>query len=283
MGVETPFVKSINADLSVTTQKLPAPGLDGGAASGAAVAINSLNQIVISTLNGSGEGQLYLCDFIGDVDNDGVGDCEHGLKSLGPNASANYPYVRYPLNDQGLLVTPPAYSGDEIRLYDLSLEQPVGESLSSKGYKASVFASSQPLAVNNQQVILTSGPQTVLLVPQEKIADISIQIHSDTTPVVVTADGGDRWVFTETITNQSQTSQTLLYWEVLVMPDGSDYPRSTPKRLVLEAGGMFTDSKTQLQLPAYFPPGNYSYKVIAINDANGERYMSELPLVKSHQ
>jgi len=283
MGIETPFVKYINADLSVTTQKLPAPGLDGGAASGAAVAINSLNQIVISSINGSSEGQLYLCNFIGDVDKDGLGDCEHGLKFLGPNASANFPYARYPLNDEGLLVTPPAYSGDEIRLYDLTQDQPVAQLLSTKGHKASVFAGGQPLAVNNQQVILISGAQTVLLVPQEKTADISIQINSDMRPVVVAADGGDNVSLTETFVNQSGKIQTLLYWEVLDMPDGTSLPRSTPTRLTLDIGGTYSDNKTQLRLPANFPPGIYVYKVVAINEANGERFISDLPLVKSHQ
>lgn len=282
MGVETPFVKIINPDLSVTTQKLPAPGLDGGAASGAAVAINSLNQIVISTLNGSGEGQLYLCNFIGDVDGDGLGDCEHGLRFLGPSASSNYPYARYPMNDTGLLVTPPSYVGDEIRLYDLTQDQPVAETLASKGYKASVFAATQPLAVNNRQVILTSGAQTVLLVPQDKPADIGIHIQSDASPVVVAADGGDHLYFTETIVNQSQQNQTLLYWETLVMPDGVSMPRSTPKRLALDAGGVFSDSKTRVRLPANFPPGNYLYKVTAMSEATGERFVSELPIVKSH-
>ena len=282
-GIETPFVKYINSDLSVTAQKLPAPGMDGGAGSGAAVAINSLNQIVISTINGTGEGQLYLCDYIGDVDNDGVGDCEHGLKFLGSNASANSPFARYPLNDEGLLVTPPVYAGDEIRLYDLTLEQPVAESLSSKGYKASLFASTQPLAVNNRQVILTSGAQTVLLVPQEQPAAIAVQIHSDTNPAVVAAEGGDRLFFSETIVNQSAKSQTLLYWQVLIMPDGTSFPRGTPKRLILDTGGMFTDNRARLRLPAYFPSGTYAYKVIVMLESNGERFAEELPIVKSPQ
>lgn len=283
LGIETPFVKYIHADLSVTAQKLPAPALDGGASSGAAVAVNSLNQIVISTLNGSGEGQLYLCNFIGDVDGDGMGDCEHGLKFLGPNASTNSHYARYPLNDKGLLVTPPSYMGDEIRLYDLTQDQPVAQLLSTKGYKASVFAATQPLAVNNQGVILTSGAQTVLLVPQEQATDINIKIQSEQNPMVVAADGGDSLDFSETLTNQSQKSLALLVWEVLVMPDGSQFPHSNPTRLILGAGDTVTENGTRLRLPAYFPPGNYAFKVIAMNEANGERFVGELAIVKSHQ
>ena len=280
-GLQTPFVKIINPDLSITALKLPAPGLDGGAGSGAAVAVNGLNHIVISSLNGSAEGQLYLCEFIGDVDNDDLGDCQHGLKFVGPSANPNYPYARYPLNDRGLLVSPPAYEGDEIRLYDLTAEQPLAESLSSKGYQVSLFAGAQPLAVNNDGVILVSAAQTVLLVPQAPAADISVQIHGDTQPVVVAADGTDRVVFTETISNRTINGQSLLYWRVLIMPDGTVYPLGASKRLTLGAGGVFIDNQARLRLPGNFPPGNYLYQLITINEANGERFRSEWQVIKS--
>jgi hypothetical protein len=282
-GLQTPMVNIINTDFDVAALPLPVPGLDGAAGSGAAVAVNGLNQIIISSLNGSDQGQLYLCQFIGDVDNDGLGDCQHGLQFLGPNANPNYPYARYPLSDRGLLVIPPAYQGDEIRLYDLTAEQPVAEPLSSKGYKAAIFAGSHPLAVNNHHVILTSGAQTVLLVPQEPTVDINLQIRNDLEPLVVAADGSDRLLLTESITNQTSNSQTLLYWRVLMMPDGTAYPRSTPKRLILEAGGSFTDYRARLRLPGYFPPGNYVYQLVAINEANGERFVEELQIIKSPQ
>ncbi len=282
-GLQTPMLNIINPDLSVAALPLPAPGLDGAAGSGAAVAVNALNQIVISSLNGSDQGQLYLCEFIGDVDSDGLGDCQHGLQFLGPNANPNYPYARYPLSDRGLLVTPPAYQGDEIRLYDLTAEQPEAELLSSKGYKAAIFAGTHPIAVNNHHVILTSGAQTVLLVPQASTPDISLQIHYDTEQVVVAADGSDRLLFTESITNQTADSQSILYWQVLIMPDGTAYPRSTPKRLTLEAGGLFTDNKARLRLPEYFPSGNYVYQLIAVNESTGERFSDELQIIKSAQ
>jgi hypothetical protein len=282
-GLRTPFVKLIDSDFSISALPLPVPGLDGGAGSGTAVAVNALNHVIISTDNGSAQGQLYVCEFIGDVDNDGLGDCQHGLRFIGPNANPNYPYARYPLNDSGLLVAPPAYKGDEIRLYDLTAEPPVAELLSSKGYQASLFAHSHPLAVNNHQVILTSGTQTVLLVPHTPASDIRLQIHNDSEPVLVAADGSDRLYLTETITNQSALSHTLLYWRVLTLPDGTAYPRSTPKRLILEAGGSFTDDTVRLRLPEYFPPGNYVYRLIAIDQANGERYSEELEIIKSPQ
>lgn len=282
MGLHRPMVNLINADLSVSTMKLPVPGLDGGAGSGAAVAVNGLNHIVISSLNGSYPGQLYLCEFIGDVDNDGLGDCQNGLQFLGPNANSNYPYARYPLNDRGMLVSPPSYPGDEIRLYDLTADQPLAEPLSSKGHKAAIFASAQPLAVNNQGVILVSGAQTVLLVPQAAVEDNRIQIHSDLPqPMVVAADGSDRLELMESIANQTTHSQRLLYWRVLLMPDGTALPHSSPQRVSLEAGEVFTDNGVRLRLPAYFPPGNYIYQSIAINESSGERYIGELQIVKS--
>ncbi|WP_455210452.1 hypothetical protein [Kaarinaea lacus] len=281
MGLQTPMLNIINPDLSVTALKLPVPGLDGGAGYGAAVAVNGLNQLVISSMNGSDQGQLYLCEFIGDVDNDGLGDCQHGLEFLGPNANPNYPYARYPLNDRGLLVTPPAYQGDEIHLYDLTADQPMAERLSSKGYKASIFASTQPLAVNDEQVILVSGAQTVLLVPEVPAPDITMQIQSGLgEPIVAVADGSERLYLTESITNHTSRSQTLLYWRVLLMPDGTAYPRSTPKRLILEAGNAFSDNRVRLRLPAYFPPGNYVYQSIAINESSGERYIDEVQIIK---
>ncbi|MCG6969929.1 MAG: hypothetical protein LJE85_09195 [Gammaproteobacteria bacterium] len=282
-GLRTPLVTLINPDLAVTALNLPVPGLDGGAGSGTAVAVNAMNQIVISTINGSTEGQLYVCDFIGDVDDDGLGDCQHGLRFLGPNADVNNPYARYPLNDHGLLVVPPAYHGDGIRLYDLTAEHPVAELLSDKGYPASLFANTQPLAVNNHQVILTSGAQTVLLVPQAATPDIQVQIHHDMAPVVVAADGSDRLYLTESISNLSLTSHTILYWRVLILPDGTAYPRSTPKRLILEAGGSYTDTRVRLRVPEYFPPGNYVYQLIAIDQSSGERYSETLQIIKAPQ
>jgi hypothetical protein len=68
-----------------------------------------------------------------------------------------------------------------------------------------------------------------------------------------------------------------------MMPDGTAYPRSTPKRLILEAGGSFTDYRARLRLPGYFPPGNYVYQLVAINEANGERFVEELQIIKSPQ
>lgn len=279
-GVQIPFVQTINPDLSVSTTKLPAPGLDGGAGSGEAKAVNAMNHILLSTANGTAEGQLYVCDYLGDVDNDGLGDCQNGYRFIGPSGNPNYPYERYPLNDKGMLVAPPSYSGGEIHLYDLTAEQPVAVPLSSKGFNASIFAKTHPMAVNNESVILTSGAQTVLLVPQAQVPDISLEIHSAIDPIVVAADGSDRLIFTETLSNTTNISQTILYWRVLLLPDGTPYPRSTAKRLILEAGASVTESRARIRLPDYFPAGNYRYKLMAINESNGELFEQQVQIIK---
>jgi hypothetical protein len=97
----------------------------------------------------------------------------------------------------------------------------------------------------------------------------------------VAADGSDRLFLTQSITNNTISSQTIRYWRVLMMPDGTAYPRSTPKRLILEAGDSFTDHRVRLRWPGYFPAGNYVYQLIAINEANGERFVDELQIIKS--
>ncbi|WP_455204752.1 hypothetical protein, partial [Kaarinaea lacus] len=151
------FVKIIQPDLSVSTMALPSPGFPVTAISSEAVSVNSRNQIIISSINANNDRELYLCDFIGDIDGDTIGDCNNDLQPVGPGADRTNIYPNYPLNDRGLLVTPPSYSGGEIYLYDLNQAQPLPEPLSTKGVAASVFAKTTPLAVNNEGVLLVKG------------------------------------------------------------------------------------------------------------------------------
>ena len=62
---------------------------------------------------------------------------------------------------------------------------------------------------------------------------------------------------------------------VVLSDIGSEYT------IILEAGGEFMDNRIRLRLPAYFPPGNYVYQTIAIDESSGERYSDELQIVKS--
>lgn len=275
-NLHRPIIKIIGN--GVTTQDLPLPPGITDSESVLAVNVNSRDEIILSAHRDTGTVELYVCQYIGDVDGDGTGDCATDMRLLGESNIVPIALgSRVPINDRGLVVAPPVKNG-EITLYDLNDPDSAGIPVSTLGNTGvDVFAFSTPQKVNNQGVILVQGAQTVLFVPPPATTDLRVDL--DINETINMPAQGSRLLFAETVTNQSADNKRFLSWQTVIMPDGTPFPRSNAKRISLAASDSYTNH-LRLRLPGYFPPGEYRYIAFVVDESNGEITKDEFRIIK---
>ncbi len=101
--------------------------------------------------------------------------------------------------------------------------------------------------------------------PSEAVVSLSAT-PADSTPVVTSA--GENIVFERVLTNLSAISEVARRWEIIRFPDGSLYAYSTVAGVSLGAGKQSRQATRKLAVPAWFPPGDYTYTYYANTKTN---------------
>lgn len=83
-----------------------------------------------------------------------------------------------------------------------------------------------------------------------------------------------------TLSNLGVTGKPILYWITTRVPGGSDYPLLTPRSVTVAAGTSFSELKT-FPVPAWFPAGSYSARLVMVDPATGERVTADIPFSKA--
>lgn len=98
-------------------------------------------------------------------------------------------------------------------------------------------------------------------------------------PNVVPASGG--YIrHSRSLSNLSQVDKPITYWISTSLPDGSGFPLLTPRTLSVPAGGTLTELKN-FSVPAWFPVGTYTARLVLVDPATGERVYGEIAFSKS--
>lgn len=82
------------------------------------------------------------------------------------------------------------------------------------------------------------------------------------------------------LSNLGATDKPVLYWITTQLPGGSGYPLLTPRSVTVAAGSSFSELKT-FAVPAWFPAGSYSARLVMVDPATGERVTADIPFSKS--
>lgn len=140
--------------------------------------------------------------------------------------------------------------------------------------KSCAFANAVESAYPEGSVVTVSVTREVTP-PVEPVATLSaaLNLKSPTANTVAATGGTIR--HTRAITNLSGADKTVLYWITTTLPDGSGYPLLTPRSTTLAAGGALNELKS-FSVPAWFPAGAYTARLVAVDTTSGERVTSEL-------
>lgn len=140
--------------------------------------------------------------------------------------------------------------------------------------KSCAFANAVESAYPQGTVVTVSLTREVTP-PVEPVATLSAALNlKSPTANTVTATGGTIR-HTRAITNLSGADKTVLYWITTTLPDGSGYPLLTPRSMTLTAGSALNELKS-FSVPAWFPAGAYTARLVAVDTTSGERVAAEL-------
>lgn len=140
--------------------------------------------------------------------------------------------------------------------------------------KSCAFANAVESAYPEGSVVTVSVTREVTP-PVEPVVTLSaaLNLKSPTANTVAATGGTIR--HTRAITNLSGADKTVLYWITTTLPDGSGYPLLTPRSMTLIAGGALNELKS-FSVPAWFPAGAYTARLVAVDTTTGERVTAEL-------
>ena len=103
---------------------------------------------------------------------------------------------------------------------------------------------------SDAELVLAHNP---LLMP-----DVSIELSPYNPPIVIPAWGGS-FDFNALITNNETSQLSFNAWVMVTLPNGSPYgPVQGPVNVTLPGGGFVSRDRTQ-GVPAFAPPGTYTY------------------------
>lgn len=107
-------------------------------------------------------------------------------------------------------------------------------------------------------------------------ADISLYPGS---PSVVGPNGGDIR-FRRIVKNVSDSPSTIRYWLYATTLDGSAYPLNLPYTATLYPDKQ-SNALGTFSVPAWFPAGQYSIRLMAVDLSNGRLVSDSLPFTKA--
>lgn len=113
--------------------------------------------------------------------------------------------------------------------------------------------------------------------PPEPILGLEFKLRPGTTDVLPAAGGYIR--HSRTLYNRSGSDLSLSYWITTELPDGNSYPLLAPRIVQVPVGASFAELKNFL-IPAWFPAGGYTARLVVVDEASGERAYSDLSFSK---
>nr|WP_298145724.1 hypothetical protein [uncultured Pseudomonas sp.] len=135
------------------------------------------------------------------------------------------------------------------------------------------------VAVSNIKVETPDAPVEPPIEPpvvDTVTADISLYPGS---PSVVGPNGGDIR-FRRIVKNINDSPSSIRYWVYAASLDGSAYPLNLPYTTTLYPGQQ-TNVLGTFSVPAWFPAGQYSVRLMAVDLSNGQLVSDSLPFTKA--
>jgi len=119
--------------------------------------------------------------------------------------------------------------------------------------------------------------QTADLLPPA-ILDVGFSLQSGF-PGSVPVSGGPIY-YSGALSNSSDVGKSIHYWITTRLPDGSGYPLSTPRSATVAAGSQLSELES-FGVPAWFPAGSYTARLVAADSVTGELVSQEIAFSKA--